>query len=287
MLYKFLLQIILIAILILSGCTPKPLVTELNNNTTTYDETISINNCGNKAESTQTASRSFSTKVSGTGSIKAGYKIIFEGSVSSTYEQYKNITKTQSLTAAPETNMEFILRWSDDVHTGNVIVDGESANYTVNIPISVAQISSRDLGCDTNVSMPTSQAGITSTTPRVNELISVEGNVRWGDSGIIVNEGDVIKISYKSGEWGGTSGISTNGWDCDSASYSDGLMSTAPGSSLIGRIGDSEPFCVGDSPVFTSQSSGKLYFSLNDCITTGCYSDNHGSVILLVSVTSK
>jgi hypothetical protein len=135
--------------------------------------------------------------------------------------------------------------------------------------------------------LQSSESVVSIPTPRINELITVEGNVRWGDSGITVNEGDLIKISYKSGEWGGTSGISTIGWDCDSATYSDGLMPTAPGSSLIGKIGDSAPFCVGASPVITSQSTGKLYFSLNDCVSTGCYGDNHGSIVLLVSVTSK
>jgi hypothetical protein len=134
-------------VLLMSACNPNPQIAELSSATTTYDETININNCGNKAESAQTASRSFSTKISGTGTIKAGYDKIIEGSVSSTYEQFRNNTKTQTLTAAPDTNMEFVLRWSDDVRTGSATINGESANYTVNIPISVAQISSRDLGC--------------------------------------------------------------------------------------------------------------------------------------------
>ncbi len=144
--------IVLITILLISACNSAPQITELNSATTTYDETININNCGNKAESSQTASRSFSTKISGTGTIKAGYDKVIEGSVSATYEQFKNITKTQTLTAAPGTNMEFVLEWSDDVRTGNATVNGERADYTVNIPISVAQISSRDLGCNTPAS---------------------------------------------------------------------------------------------------------------------------------------
>jgi len=143
---------ILIIVLLISACTPTSQVTELSNDTITYDETIYINNCGNKADSTQTASRSFSTKIAGTGTIKAGYDKIMEGGVSATYEQFRNIVKTQILTAAPETNMEFVLRWSDDVRTGNATINGESADYTVNIPISVAQISSRDLGCKSSES---------------------------------------------------------------------------------------------------------------------------------------
>jgi hypothetical protein len=154
--YKLSRQIILIIVLLISACNPAPQVTQLSSDTIAYDEIIYINNCGNKAESTQTASRSFSTKVSGTGTIKAGYDKIIEGGVSATYEQFRNTTKTQTLTAAPQTNMEFILRWSDDVRTGNATINGESADYIVNIPISVAQTSSRDLGCAGPESTPSS-----------------------------------------------------------------------------------------------------------------------------------
>ena len=43
--------------------------------------------------------------------------------------------------------MEFVLRWSDDVRAGNVQVNGKSGTYEVRIPVSVEQVSSRDLGC--------------------------------------------------------------------------------------------------------------------------------------------
>ena len=145
---KLFSRVLLVAAFLINACDPTPIVTEISSDTVTYDEMIPINNCGNKSESTQIVSRSFSTKVSVTGSFKASYEKIFEGGVSSTYEQYRNTTKTQVLTAAPNTNMEFVLRWSDDVRTGNATVNGKNATYTVNIPVSVAQISSRDLGCD-------------------------------------------------------------------------------------------------------------------------------------------
>lgn len=144
--------IILLAALLISGCgEAKSLVTEISSETISYDETIRIKNCGNKADSVQTASRSFSTELTGAGTFKAGYEVV-EGSVSTTYGQYKNVTKSQTLTAAPDTNMEFVLRWSEDVRAGNVTLDGESAEYTVHIPVSVEQISSRDLGCGADVS---------------------------------------------------------------------------------------------------------------------------------------
>jgi hypothetical protein len=124
-------------------------------------------------------------------------------------------------------------------------------------------------------------------TPRINKLVTVDANVRWEDSGVTIHEGDLVKITHISGLWGGTSGISIDGWDCDNGSYSEGLMPTAPGSSLIAKIEDNMPFCVGASPVFVSQYSGNLYFSLNDCVSTGCFGDNSGSLVLKVVATSK
>lgn len=171
---------VLFTVFFISACnSPKPVINELSNTTSTYDETIRINNCDNKAESSQTVSRSFSTKISGTGTIKAGYEGIVEGSVAATYEQYKNTTKIQTLTAAPDTNMEFTLRWSDNVRSGNVTVSGESAEFTVNIPIAVEQISSRDLGCNT------SSGSTESSTPNQNNTNSIAGN--W--AGTFIDDG--------------------------------------------------------------------------------------------------
>lgn len=178
-------------ILLLNSCTPKPLITELSNTTTTYNQTILINNCGNKADSSQTASRSFSTKIAGAGTFTAGYDKIIEGSVATTYEQYRNITTTQTLTAAPNTNMEFILKWSDDVHVGNATINGESANYTVNIPISVAQISSQDFGCGIGVIQLPQSTKVESTDKIAGTWIGV---TNWNEYQGLQNT-----ISIKSG----------------------------------------------------------------------------------------
>jgi hypothetical protein len=125
------------------------------------------------------------------------------------------------------------------------------------------------------------------STPRVNELVTVDANVRWVDSGILIQKDDLVKISYVSGLWGPSGSSLHAGWNCDSPYYSAGLMPTAPGSSLIARIENNAPFCVGASPVFTSQYSGNLYFSYNDCESTGCFNDNAGSLDLKVVVRAK
>lgn len=131
-------------------------IIELSNNPVSYEETVRINNCGGKGESEQTASRSFATSIELGAGISAGYQSIIEGSVSAKYNQYRSTSKSQRLVAPPGTNMEFVLRWSEEVRAGNVTVDGKTGRYEVRIPIAVEQISSQDLGCGANVPQPTS-----------------------------------------------------------------------------------------------------------------------------------
>ena len=137
-----------------------------------------------------------------------------------------------------------------------------------------------------STAIPPTQQSIELDT-RVNEIVTVNANVRWADSGILIQKGDLVKISYASGKWGPLGGVLHEGWNCDSPYYSDGLMPTAPGSSLIAKIENNAPFCVGASPTFTSEYSGILYFSYNDCVSMGCYGDNTGSLDLKVVVESK
>lgn len=152
----FLLVFIL---LLTNGCGSSATVqvTELSNDTVSYEETIHLNNCGGKADSEQTVSHSFATSIEGGAKFSAGYKSIVEGEVSAKYSQYQSISKSQKLIAPPETNMEFVLRWSEDVHLGNVTVNGEMGNYEVRVPVKVDHVSSHDLGCGTsnNVNVPT------------------------------------------------------------------------------------------------------------------------------------
>jgi len=149
-------------ILLLNGCggngnsggNPDVQVNELSNSTTSYDEIVHINNCGGKGESEQTKSRSFSTNIE--GGIDIGVQQVVEAVISTKYSQSRNVSVSQSLVAPGGTNMEFVLRWKEDVHAGNVIINGETGTYTVNIPIAVEQVSGQDLGCSGNAPIPPS-----------------------------------------------------------------------------------------------------------------------------------
>jgi hypothetical protein len=138
---------LVVLILLLSGCGGNPdiQVNELSNSTMSYEESVHINNCGGKADSEQTKSRSFSTDIQ--GGIDIGVQQLVEGVISAKYSQSRNTSVSQRLVAPAGTNMEFVLKWSEEVHAGNVTVNGATGTYTVSIPIAVEQIASQDLGC--------------------------------------------------------------------------------------------------------------------------------------------
>jgi len=155
-----------VCILLLAGCgtgsaiSSNIEVTENSVDTISFEETIRINNCGNLTDSEQTKTRSFSTSIEGTAELNVGYQVI-EGSVSGKYGEERTAVTSQRLTAAPNTNMEFVLRWSEKVYAGNVTVNGRIGSYRVRIPITVEQVSSHNLGCpggDTPITNPTSSA---------------------------------------------------------------------------------------------------------------------------------
>ena len=143
-------------ILLLNGCggNPNVQVNEVSNSTTSYDETIHINNCGGKGDSEQVKERSFSTSVE--GGIDVGVQQVVEGVVSAKYSQSRNTSVSQKLVAPAGTDMEFVLRWKEEVRAGNVIVNGNTGTYTVKIPIAVEQVSGQDLGCPGNTPIPPS-----------------------------------------------------------------------------------------------------------------------------------
>lgn len=143
----------------LSGCigskaSPAAQFIEKQKDTVSFEEIIHINNCGGKGNSEQTASRTFGISVDLGGKISAGYEDIVTGELSAKYSEFRNVAKSQHLVAPPGTNMEFVLRWYEDVRAGKVSVNGEEGEYEVRIPISVEQVSSRDLGCTTSTPAP-------------------------------------------------------------------------------------------------------------------------------------
>lgn len=199
----------LVVFLLLNGCSsssPTVQLQELSNNPVSYDETVHINNCGGKADSEQTASRSFATNIEGGAEFKAGYEMIVEGGISAKYSQYRNVSKSMRLTAPPSTNMEFVLRWSEDVHAGNVTIDGATGTYEVRVPVEVEQLSSRDLGgCDSgSIQIPPTPSGNTTilpspTTPPSAPITQGDSQFREHKTTPIVGTGVLAEGTYSDG----------------------------------------------------------------------------------------
>ncbi len=139
-------------------------VNETQSRTITTVETIRINNCGGRGESKQVAERSFSVSVEGAIGATVGYAIV-QGSVSAKYGQYRNVSKRQELTAPAGTNMEFMLRWTEQEWTGTLFSGGQSGTYIAQAPISVEQVSGKDLGCGTGSQSPAASAPFPTPIP--------------------------------------------------------------------------------------------------------------------------
>lgn len=209
--WKSVIRIILFAILLLTGCASPSAqqsdaqtvieVIETNVNPVSYDEVTKMNNCGGKADSEQTVERAFAYSIEGGGTFKVGNGIV-EGSINGKYGQYKNITKSQKLVAPPGTNMEFVLRWSEEVYAGNVTVNGEQKPYTVRVPISVEQLSSRDLGgCEGGKpSSPTVVSGAESNPASTTQpIIGSNEPFREHKTTPIVGTGVLAQGTYSDG----------------------------------------------------------------------------------------
>ncbi len=112
--------------------------------------------------------------------------------------------------------------------------------------------------------------------------IELPAYIYWKDTGIVVQEGQQISISYISGTWGPCAECFFIGNGSGAIERSNGV--DAPYGSLIGRIGlTGETFLIGNFRRFRSEVRGTLYLSINDI--AGTFNDNRGSIIIIVKVT--
>lgn len=129
-------------------------------------------------------------------------------------------------------------------------------------------------------------------TPSIN--VTVQANVKWQDSGYIVESGGASSVSivYQSGQW--TANPSTGFVD---ANGNPSLIAkpgyTLPGANegaLCGRIGESgEVFLIGDNGQVPANLIGTLYLCINDDLNGEYgpgFSDNQGSITVQISENS-
>jgi len=97
------------------------------------------------------------------------------------------------------------------------------------------------------------------------EVIDVEAREGWNNTHIEVEEGDLLTITYVSGKWSPWPGdrfdaIGSGGDPRCRCNVMEGVSHAA----LIGRIGDHEPFLVGERYHHSIGESGILYLGIND-----------------------
>lgn len=146
----FLLGTMAFSVILLNACGGNAQVDEQAVSKNTVAEEIYINNCGNPASAEQTSEHSQSIIFQ--GGIDVGFEEIVKGSLEAKYSSTKGIVKSQKVTAAPNTNMKFVLLWTEQISEGTVTVNDLSgkAVYRVSVPISVRQASAEDLLCLTS-----------------------------------------------------------------------------------------------------------------------------------------
>ena len=129
-----------------------------------------------------------------------------------------------------------------------------------------------------NYSPPSQQDGV----------ISVSAQNPWQSTDIYARKGQVVSIRYMEGTWGVLGGArgaekQTGAEGFEGEYRSVGLpLTNAPVGALVGRVGDGEPFLVGDEIRFRAGDSGALRLMIND----QSLEDNFGALRVEVRVSS-
>lgn len=118
----------------------------------------------------------------------------------------------------------------------------------------------------------------------ISQTFSIKAHDGWQSTGLVVNQNDVITVSYQSGQWRMVPSDIFYGPDGDSsyicATDCVAPLSGYPSGALIGRIGGEAPFPVGSEYQELASSSGALQLRMNDA----GIEDNEGIVNVLISI---
>jgi len=183
-------------------------INETSTSTDTVAEPIFINNCGNPASVEQVSEHSQTIAVEGGAELGVSTGVV-RGSVEGKYISTKGTTKSQKVVAAPNTNMKFVLLWTEQIKEGTVTASGYSgqATYRVSVPISVEQASAEDLGCPNNnssePSTPTPKA-LPITVPQVSPDTppgsTLQVGQSWRQNGLVLALAEVELLTQP--DWG-------------------------------------------------------------------------------------
>ena len=129
------------------------------------------------------------------------------------------------------------------------------------------------------------QVGALGAQPAATQTVRVNSQVRWTDTGITVNAGDVLTFSAT-----GQIQLSDNAKDVahSAGSLTGRMANDAPISgvlagALIGRIGNFSALGIGNQGSITAPVSGRLYLGVND----DHLPDNRGEFTVAVGVQRR
>ncbi len=178
------------------------------------EETIHMNNCGGSRDSEQTAEKSKSVQVEVGGSLEVDLDLV-KREVTAKYSEVTGVSKSQKLSAAPGTNMEFNLKWTEKTWIGIVTAQGKDGqgNYRVSVPISVELISSQDLGCGASIPVSTNSPVSLPASVKLGKLLFKEdfdGNINQWPTGtddkgatFYMDSGEYHVVGSESDRYGG------------------------------------------------------------------------------------
>lgn len=117
-----------------------------------------------------------------------------------------------------------------------------------------------------------------------SEVITVNADQVWTNTGIKIKAGDILAINYISGRWspGPNQDVDAIGYGGDPRSINNVIMGVSH-AALIGRIGDHDPFFVGDHYYHTVGESGVLFLGINDTDL----GNNSGSLQIEVEIANN
>lgn len=120
--------------------------------------------------------------------------------------------------------------------------------------------------------------------------VTVPANVPWTDTGVLVEEGKEIRVTYLSGEWTAnpksSSGYNANGFDGPPA-RSGYVVPDVNEGGLVGKVGE-RTFWIGMNGVVRGVGSGNLFLGINDDQNREYgdgYVDNQGELIVRIVVS--
>jgi hypothetical protein len=117
-------------------------------------------------------------------------------------------------------------------------------------------------------------------------LTLISSSIGWQATEAEPHIHDSISIEYISGEWHDQDTVLTggigSGYICGAADCCE-PMPYERRAALIGRIGDGEPFLVGNGDTFQDDFGGRLFLRINDC-DEGLY-DNSGTIKVRITIS--